>query len=308
MEGTTITPLDLTEAQRRVVEHGEGPLLVLGAAGSGRTEALAQRVARLAGDGVPADRVLVVSRSRAAAAALRERVGSLIDPAHEELSIGTYGTIGERILTEFAVEAGIDPFVVRVSLADRLAILLERLDDLPLRRHEIRGNPAGLLARLLGRIDALKAEAVTAARLREWAEERSRVAATLAEREHAQREAEFADLFAAHDRILRERGGIDAGDLVLYTTRLLQEREDVRATLAERFPYAVFDELEDTGAAHRDLVDALAPAIPTRHCAPSGATAPPPSRTSGAATLAPTPSPFRPRSALAPRSTPWAGR
>ena len=44
--------------------------------------------------------------------------------------------------------------------ADRLAILLDRLDELPLRRHEIRGNPAGLLARLLRRIDLLKAEAV----------------------------------------------------------------------------------------------------------------------------------------------------
>ena len=42
--------------------------------------------------------------------------------------------------------------------ADRLALLLDRLDELPLRRHEIRGNPAGLLAGLLERIDALRAE------------------------------------------------------------------------------------------------------------------------------------------------------
>jgi DNA helicase-2/ATP-dependent DNA helicase PcrA len=247
-----------SEAQLRVAEHGEGPLLVLGAAGSGRTDALAQRVARLAGDGVPPDRVLVLSRSRAAAAALRGRVELLIDPAHEELSIGTYAAIGERILIEFAVEAGIDPFVVPVSAADRLAILLDRLDELPLRRHEIRGNPAGLLARLLGRIDLLKSEAVSPGRLREWAEERSRVAATPAEREAAQREVEFTELFAAHDRILRERGGIDAGDLVLHTTRLLGEREDVRAALVERFPFAVVDELEDAGAAYRDMIDALA--------------------------------------------------
>ena len=49
-------------------------------------------------------------------------------------------------------------------------MLLDRLDELSLRRHEIRGNPAGLLARLLRRIDALKAEGITPDRLRDWAE------------------------------------------------------------------------------------------------------------------------------------------
>ena len=50
-----------------------------------------------------------------------------------------------------------------------LALLLERIDDLPLRRHEIRGNPAGLLARLLARIDGLKAERVGPTSLAELA-------------------------------------------------------------------------------------------------------------------------------------------
>ena len=61
-------------------------------------------------------------------------------------------------------------------MPDRLAILLDRIDDLPLRRHEIRGNPAGLLARLLRRIDLLKAEAVGPPELREWALGRVRAA------------------------------------------------------------------------------------------------------------------------------------
>ena len=65
-----------------------------------------------------------------------------------------------RCLREYSIEAGLDPFFTTVGLADRLAILLDRVDELPLRRHEIRGNPAGLLARLLRRIDVLKSEAV----------------------------------------------------------------------------------------------------------------------------------------------------
>ena len=103
------------------------------------------------------------------AARLRERAETLLDRPHEELWIRTYEEAAEALLREFAPEAGLDPFFTTVGPADRLAILLDRLDELPLRRHEIRGNPAGLLARLLRRIDLLKAEAVAPAALREWA-------------------------------------------------------------------------------------------------------------------------------------------
>ena len=106
----------------------------------------------------------------------------------------------------------------RFGPADRLAMLLDRLDDLPLRRHEIRGNPAGLLARLLRRIDALKAEADHPGGLREWAEQRS-----------ARRSAGGARARPARARVRRAlrqprpdpaRGGsLDAGDLVLELER-----------------------------------------------------------------------------------------
>ena len=147
--------------KRRVIGHRRGPLLVSGTAGSGRTEALVRRFASLVEDGVRAERILVACRTRAGAATLRDRVEAVLAHAHEEPWIGTHAEIAERILREHPTEAGLDPFFTTVTAADRLAILLDRVDDLPLRRHEIRGNPAGLLARLLRRIDLLKLECVT---------------------------------------------------------------------------------------------------------------------------------------------------
>ena len=142
--------------------------------------------------------------------------------------------------------------------ADRLAILLDRLEELPLRRHEIRGNPAGLLARLLRRIDLLKSEAVPPERLREWARGSERAASAAADRERAERELEFAELYARHDRILREAGNLDRGDLVLELDRLLRRRPDVAADVVGRFDHVLADELEDTGIAHRRVLDLLA--------------------------------------------------
>jgi superfamily I DNA/RNA helicase/RecB family exonuclease len=131
------------------------------------------------------------------------------------------------------------------------------LDDLSLRRHEIRGNPAGLLARLLRRIDALKAEGINPGRLRDWAEESERESAAPQQKERARREREFAELYASHDRILRESGSLDGGDLVIELERLLRERPDTRREVSTRFPFVMVDELEDAGAAHRALIDAV---------------------------------------------------
>ncbi len=250
--------MQLTDAQRRVVEHGSGAMLLVGPAGSGRSEALAARLARLVAGGTAPERIMVLTRSRAAATHLRARTAALIELPYEELWISTYEVAAERLLREHALEAGLDPFFATVRAADRLAMLLDRLDDLSLRRHEIRGNPAGLLARLLRRIDALKAERITPGRLRDWAEQREREAQEPVQRERARREREFADLYASHDRVLRDCGSLDAGDLVIELERLLGGRADVRRALSERFPFLMVDELEDAGAAHRALVEELA--------------------------------------------------
>lgn len=245
------------EAQSRVIGHRAGPLLAIGSAGSGRSEALVRRFVSLVEDGVRAERILLACRTRAGAARLRGRVETLLAHPHEELWIGTHAEIAERTLREHPTEAGLDPFFTTVTAADRLAILLDRVDDLPLRRHEIRGNPAGLLARLLRRIDLLKLECVTPERLRDWAAARDREASRPAQRERARREAEFAELYARHDRVVSEAGSLDEVDLVLEAARLLTDRADTAEELTARFAHVMIDELEDAAPAHMRLVERL---------------------------------------------------
>jgi DNA helicase-2/ATP-dependent DNA helicase PcrA len=231
--------LALAEAQERAVAHGDGPLLVLGAAGTGKTEVLARRLARLATEGVEPERVLVLASTRAAAKQLRARTEALLDGSYEELWIGTWEAIGERLLREHAIAVGLDPFFDVLGPAERLAMLLDRLEELPLRRQEIRGNPAGLLARLLEQIDALKAGT-------------------------APSEPELVKLCVAHDRILAEAGSIDRGDLFLLLSKLLHEHPDVRSEIAERFRHLMVDEFEDTTRAQRAILASLAAENPNQ--------------------------------------------
>ena len=229
--------LALAESQVRAVQHGEGPLLLAGAPGTGKTEALARRFARLVDEGVDPDRILVLSSTRATAARLRQRVEALLEAPYEELWVGTWEAIGERLLREHSTAAGLDPSFDVLGHAERLAILLDRLDDLPLRNRQIRGNPTGLLARLIEQIDELKSGSEPP-------------------------EPELAELCAAHDRILAERGSLDQSDVFLGLAKLVHERAEVLADLATRFAYVMVDELEDATAAQRSVLRKLAEANP----------------------------------------------
>src|SRR6476620_528923 len=248
----------LTEQQEAVVASDEGALLVLGVAGSGRSEALARRLARLVGQG---ERPLVLTRSVAAATRIRTRAEDWIETAYEELVVHTHPVAAARLLREHATEAELDPFFESLSPAERLAMVLDRIDELPLRRHEIRGNPAGLLARIVERIDALKSAGVTAERFGRWATEQA--GGSRSERDSAAREREFAEVYELHDEMLRAAGAMDDTDAVLELTKLLGERPALAEAVSTRFPQLIVDELEDACPAERALIEALARAAET---------------------------------------------
>jgi DNA helicase-2/ATP-dependent DNA helicase PcrA len=245
----------LNANQRAVVVHPGGPLLVVAGAGTGKTLTLTRRFGWLVEQGVPAGCILALTFSTPAAAEMRERLETLLDAPYEELNVATFHSFCLKLLRDEALEACVDPFLTPVTAADRLALLLERIDDLSLRHHEIRGNPAPLLASFVSRIDRLKDELIAADELREYAE--ALPSGTDAERAHANREREFARLYADHDRLLAERGALDFGDLIVRAFRLLHERPHVRERTAQRFRHVLVDEYQDTNFAQGMLLRLL---------------------------------------------------
>ena len=153
----------LSRAQEAAVTHADGPLVVVAGAGTGKTHTVVHRFAWLVDEGLPAEQILALTFSAPVAADLRERLEALLESPYEELHVETFRSFCLRLLQDEALEAGVDPFLSPVTPADRLALLLERIDDLSLRAHEIRGNPAPLLASFVSRIDRLKQEMISAA-------------------------------------------------------------------------------------------------------------------------------------------------
>jgi DNA helicase-2/ATP-dependent DNA helicase PcrA len=247
----------LSRSQRAAVTHPGGPLLVVAGAGTGKTRTLTRRFAWLVEEGLPADALLALTFSSHAAAEMRERLEDLLRTPYGELHVATFHSFCTRLLQDEALEAGVDPFLSPVTPADRLALLLDRLDDLTLRHHETRGNPAPLLASFVSRIDRLKDEMVSADDYRRYAERLAGAASGDAARARAERELEFARLYVDHDRLLVERGALDFGDLIARSFRLLHERPHVRERLARRFRHVLVDEYQDTNFAQGMLLRLL---------------------------------------------------
>jgi DNA helicase-2/ATP-dependent DNA helicase PcrA len=245
-----------TPAQLEAVTHPGGPLLIVAGAGAGKTHTLVERFAWLAEHGTAPDAILALTFSTAAADDLRERIETrLAGVAYEELTVTTFQAFCARLLREEALEAGVDPFAAPVTAADRLAMLLERIDELPLASHDLRGNPSALLGSIVQRIDGLKDELITAADYAAWAEKLPEDGEPA--RARAAREREFAAIYAAHDRMLAEAGTLDAGDLVLHAFRMLRTKPHIRQRLGARFRHVLVDEFQDTNFAQNLLLRLL---------------------------------------------------
>ena len=100
-------PLDgLNDAQRKAVTHLDGPALVIGGAGTGKSEALARRFAWLTAQGTSPGAVLALTPTAAGATKLRTRVEELLEPPWEELHTTTFADFCCQLLRDEADEAG----------------------------------------------------------------------------------------------------------------------------------------------------------------------------------------------------------
>ena len=199
---------ELSTPQGQVVDHAEGPVLLLGGAGTGKTETIVRRFAGLVARGVAPESVLVLVQMRRAADALRARLEDTLAGGYEELRVHTAAEFCERLLRDEALQAGLDPFFATATQADRVAMLLDRVDELTLARHDFHGRPSALMASFVERIDRLKDELIGVREYRAWA---------AAERREA--ELEFAKLYEDHDRMLAEQGALDAGETLTARVR-----------------------------------------------------------------------------------------
>ncbi len=225
----------------QLVRHSGSPMLVLGSAGSGKTRLILDRFLWLVEQGTLPERIVLLLPSAARADAVRAVLESELHDGYSELLVVTPAQLAAAVLRRSAGHH--DPLQATLSTADRLAMLAERIDELPLQHHDIGGNAAALLGRVLRRIDRLKAELVDASEFAAWAEQQP-----------SPREREFSAIFQAHDRMVRELGACDEGDLIRLAVRLLEDHPSAR----QPFQHVLIDDAQELDLGPATLARTLA--------------------------------------------------
>lgn len=236
---------DLNDAQRAAVEHGDGPLLVIAGAGSGKTKTLSCRVSHLLQRGVDPNRILLLTFSRRAASEMSRRVSATVSAS--EISLpwsGTFHAIGARLLRELAPAIGLK---ADFTIHDRG----DSADLMGMARHEAGFGAGPKRFPMKGTCLSIYSRCVNAD------EPLADVLASMFPWCRAW-EAELKTLFAKYVEMKQAQNVLDYDDLLLYWADLM-EAPELAAEVAARFDHVLVDEYQDTNKLQSRVLMRLKP-------------------------------------------------
>ncbi|HDQ43920.1 MAG TPA: PD-(D/E)XK nuclease family protein [bacterium] len=258
----TQTDVRLTGRQREAVEHGEGPLLIVAGAGTGKTLVVTQRIAHLIrSKSAKPEEILALTFTEKAAAEMSERVDVLLPYGFSNVQISTFHAFGDRILREFGLELGLNPDSPVLSRSEQVLFFREHLFEFPLRRYRPLGDPARYIQAILSLISRAKDEDVSPEEYMRYAENLREQGAAHPEDEalgeDVEAQAEIAATYAKYQELMAKEGRLDFGDQVFLVLRLLRERPSVLSKVRSRYRFLLVDEFQDTNYAQFQLVRLL---------------------------------------------------
>ncbi|HSA94710.1 MAG TPA: ATP-dependent DNA helicase [Acidobacteriota bacterium] len=249
----------LNPAQRRAVCHGRGPLLIIAGAGTGKTKVITHRIARLiAAKAARPSEILAVTFTEKAASEMEARVDCLVPYTSSFAEISTFNSFGERVLRDYALDAGYRPDFRLLADVDQAVFFRENLFRLPLDYYRPLGQPTRHIQEVLEAIRRLKQEDVRPEDYIRYAEGLGAEAGTDAEKETARKHLEIARVFGAYQELLRAEGHIDFEDQVTLVVDLFRRRPAVLEEFRRRFKYILVDEFQDTNFVQFELLKMLA--------------------------------------------------
>ncbi|GAB4559065.1 MAG: UvrD-helicase domain-containing protein [Haliangiales bacterium] len=229
----------LNPPQRAAVTHGSGPILVLAGAGSGKTRVITFRIAHLLERGIPARAIAALTFTNRAAEEMRERVAALLGSRKiaSELTMGTFHSLGLRVLRSEHKALGYPRGFVIYDTADQLGVVRELLRRLQMgdRRFDAKA--------ILSRISLAKNAFVFP--------EDYKIA------EGDDYDEITAQVYPLYQEALRGYAALDFDDLLTRTVQLLEDNQEVRSRWQAKFRYLMVDEYQDTNRAQLMFVKQL---------------------------------------------------
>ena len=264
MEPLGESGLKLNDAQRHAITHGEGPLLVIAGAGTGKTRVITERIRHLlqSDETLSGENILGLTFTKKAAGEMKGRVVKATGERGKAVRLATFHSFCETLLAEA------DPQRVMLDQFDHWILLRRNLRRLGLDKYRRLADPGQFLNDFVEFFSRCQDELVSgedyqqyaaglAARLE--AERETLDEDTLAERlETVALQQELARAYRASEELLREKNRVSFGSLITGAVALLERDAPRREALQNKYRYILVDEFQDTNIAQLRLLEMLA--------------------------------------------------
>jgi len=264
MEPLEDSGLKLNDAQRRAIRHGEGPLLVIAGAGTGKTRVITERIRHLlqSDETLSGENILGLTFTKKAAGEMKGRVVKATGERGKAVTLATFHSFCETLLAEA------DPQRLMLDQFDHWILLRRNLRRLHLEKYRRLADPGQFLNDFVEFFSRCQDELVSG-------EDYQRYAAGLAARLEAERETldedtlaerletvalqqELARAYRASEELLREKNRVSFGSLITGAVGLLERDAQLRDALQNKYRYILVDEFQDTNIAQLRLLELLA--------------------------------------------------
>jgi DNA helicase-2/ATP-dependent DNA helicase PcrA len=255
--------LKLNPAQHRAITHGDGPLLVIAGAGTGKTRVITERIRHLleTDQSLLGENILGLTFTKKAAGEMKARVVKAVGERGKDVVLSTFHSFCETLLKE------VDPNRVALEQVDHWILLRRNLARLKLDKFRRLAEPGQFLSDFIQFFSRCQDELVSSDDYLAFADQLAAELAaekdsldedTCKERaEHVALQQEIARAYRASEEILREKRAVALNGLIAEAVTLLKSDSKKRRQLQQRFKHILVDEFQDTNIAQLELLHLL---------------------------------------------------
>ncbi|MBI3231775.1 MAG: UvrD-helicase domain-containing protein [Candidatus Doudnabacteria bacterium] len=270
---------NLNKEQLEAVKHGQGPLLIVAGAGTGKTTVITRRIAYLIEQKLAKPHeILALTFTEKAAGEMSERVDLLLPLGYIDTWISTFHSFCERILKNHALDIGLSNDFELLDGIRQWILVYKNFEKFDLDYYRPLGNPNRFIDALLSHFSRCKDELISPDDYLKYAEssrlktdqvnttpsrQRRNIPPILGGDEEATpsevaRLEEVANAYHTYQKLLLDNNYLDFGDLINYTLELFKKRPKILEYYQKKFKYILVDEFQDTNFAQFQLVKLLA--------------------------------------------------
>jgi DNA helicase II / ATP-dependent DNA helicase PcrA len=243
----------LNEEQQQAVTHGQGPLLIIAGAGTGKTTVITKRIEYLmVKKNISPSNILALTFTEKAAQEMETRIDQVLPYGCTQMWIETFHAFCDRILRQEAIHIGLTPNFTLLKEAESLLFLRKHLFEFELEYFRPLGNPMKFLQGMLQHFSRLKDDDISPDQYLAFAKNLN------AETEEIKKTMELARAFKRYEDLKAKEGMMDFSDLIDNTLKLFRTRKNILTYYQELFTYILVDEFQDTNYAQNELAILLA--------------------------------------------------